>query len=224
MLNGMSDELKERLFSTDMRQELALRRVLVYDGPLEDDNGTALMTQLLTMAADDPSVPIALWIHSPGGSVPAMLAIRDVMKTIPSPVTTVALGWAASAGQFLLSAGAPGRRYAMPHAKVLLHQGSGGIAGSAVDVELQAEDLRHTRDTTLELIAEDTGQPVERVFQDSLRDHWYTAEQAREYGFVDHIVTSFDQIAPRGTRRPVGLTSLVSEPRSAAYGRKEGHP
>src|SRR5699024_2021631 len=123
--------------------------------------------------------------------------------------------------QFLLSAGTPGKRYAMAHAKVLLHQGSGGIAGSAVDVELQAEDLRHTRDTTLELIAEDTGQPVQRVFQDSLRDHWYTAEQAREYGFVDHIVTSFEQIAPLAARRPVGLTSLVSEPGSAASDRKD---
>lgn len=206
----MSDDTT-RLFDSRMREELTHRRVLVFDGPLEDDNGTALMSRLLTLAADDPQASIALWIHSPGGSVPAMLAIRDIMKTIPCQVSTVALGWAASAGQFLLSAGTKGKRYAMPNAKVLLHQGSAGIGGTAVDVELQAEDLRHTRDTTLRLIAEDTGQPVEKVFEDSLRDHWYTAQEALAYGFVDNIVTSFEQIVPHALRKTAGLTSRITE-------------
>lgn len=200
-----------RLFTSRIREELAHRRVLVFDGPLEDDNGALLMTRLLTLAADDPKAGIALWIHSPGRSVPAMLAIRDIIKTVPCEVTTVALGWAASAGQFLLSAGTRGRRYALPHAKVLLHQGSAGIGGTAVDVELQAEDLRHTRDTTLRLIAEDTGQPVGKVFEDSLRDHWYTAQEALEYGFVDHIVDGFEQIVPYAVRRTAGLTSTITE-------------
>lgn len=208
----MTEETKERIFTEHHRQELAHRRVLVLDGELNDDNGTHLMTQLLTLAADAPHETISLWIHSPGGSVPSMLAIRDIMKSLPCAVTTVALGWAASAGQFLLSAGTPGLRYAMPHAKVLLHQGSGGIGGTAVDVELQAEDLRHTRDTTLQLIAEDTGQTTERVFEDSLRDHWYTAPEALEYGFVDAIVADFADIAPRGLRKPTGLTSQLAFP------------
>ena len=117
---------------------------------------------------------------------------------IPNEVSTLVLGIAYSAGQFLLSAGTRGRRMALPHSRVLMHQGSAGIGGAAVDVELQADDLRHTRDTVLGLISEDTGQPVERVFEDSLHDHWYTAEEARDYGFVDVIVESFDEIRPRG--------------------------
>jgi ATP-dependent Clp protease protease subunit len=119
-------------------------------------------------------------------------------------LSTLALGIAYSAGQFLLSAGARGKRRAMPHARILMHQGSAGIAGTAVDIELQAGDLRHTRDTVLRLIAEDTGQPVERVFEDSLHDRWYTAAEAIEYGFIDGIVQSFDEIAP-STHRHFGL-------------------
>lgn len=167
------------------------------DGPLDDDNGTMLATQLIALAAEDPVTDIALWIHSPGGSVPAMLAIRDIMRTIPNDVSTLVFGIAYSAGQFLLSAGTKGKRKALPNARVLLHQGSAGIGGAAVDIELQADDLRHTRDTVLRLVAEDTGQPFARVFEDSLHDHWYTAEEAREYGFIDTIVASFDDFKPR---------------------------
>ncbi|GLZ51981.1 ATP-dependent Clp protease proteolytic subunit [Actinomycetospora sp. NBRC 106378] len=183
-------------FSPDLRAQLLRHRVLVLDGALDDDNGTALATHLLTLAAENDSADIALWIHSPGGSVPAMLAIRDVMRLVPVDVSTLALGLACSAGQFLLSAGTPGKRFALPHAKILMHQGSSGIGGSAVEVEVQANDLRHTRDTVLGLIAEDTGQPPERVFEDSLHDRWFTADEARDYGFVDGIVSSFDQVMP----------------------------
>src|SRR5919107_3158637 len=116
------------------------------------DNGTVLATQLMSLASEDPKRDIALWIHSPGGSVPAMLAIRDVMRLVPCDVATLALGLACSAGQFLLSAGTPGKRLALEHARILMHQGSAGLGGTAVDVELQAEDLRHTRDTVLGLI------------------------------------------------------------------------
>lgn len=186
---------KPPLFGRQLREDLYRKRVLVLDGALDDDNGTVLVTQLLTLACDSAD-DIALWIHSPGGSVPAMLAIRDVMRLIPSDVSTLALGLACSAGQFLLSSGTPGKRFALPHARVLMHQGSAGIAGSAVEVEVQADDLRHTRDTVLALIAADTGQDIERIFTDSLHDRWFTAEQARDYGFVDHIVGDFTQIAP----------------------------
>lgn len=200
----MSDNEKPRLFNERARRELYEQRVLVLDGLLDDDNGTLLATQLIALANDDPSADISLWIHSPGGSVPSMLAIRDVMRLIPCDVSTLALGIAYSAGQFLLSAGTRGKRRAMPHARVLMHQGSAGIAGTAVDIELQANDLRHTRDTVLRLIAEDTGQPVERIFEDSLHDRWYTAAEALEYGFIDGIVQTFDEIAPR-VHRHFGL-------------------
>jgi ATP-dependent Clp protease protease subunit len=125
-----------------------------------------------------------------------MLAIRDVMRLVPCDVATVALGLACSAGQFLLSAGTPGKRFALPHARVLMHQGSAGIGGSAVEIEIQANDLRHIRDTVLGLIADDTGQSRGTVFEDSLHDHWYTADEALEFGFIDHVVDSFDQIMP----------------------------
>lgn len=191
---------KPPLFGRQLREDLYRKRVLVLDGGLDDDNGAVLVAQLLTLAADSDE-DIALWIHSPGGSVPAMLAIRDVMRLIPADVATLALGLACSAGQFLLSAGTPGKRFALPHARILMHQGSAGIAGSAVEVEVQADDLRHTRDTVLGLIAADTGQPIDRIFSDSLHDRWFTAAQAREYGFVDHIVGDFGQIAPNRKQR-----------------------
>jgi ATP-dependent Clp protease protease subunit len=204
----MASDGKIPLFTDQLRQELFHRRVLVLDGVLDDDNGTVLATQLLTLAAQDPAADVALWIHSPGGSVPSMLAIRDVMRLVPCDVATLALGLACSAGQFLLSSGTRGKRSALPHARILLHQGSAGIGGSAVEVEVQADDLRQMRETTLGLIAEDTGQPMERVFEDSLHDRWFTAGQALEYGFIDHIADSFDQVMPSG-RRPLGIGAVA---------------
>lgn len=201
---GMAEEGKIPQFGAEARRELFHQRVLVLDGPLDDDNGTLLATQLLALAAEDEASDIALWIHSPGGSVPSMLAIRDIMRLIPNDVATLALGLACSAGQFLLSAGTPGKRRALPHARILMHQGSSGIGGSTVDVEVQADDLRHTRDTVLGLISHDTGQSLDRIFEDSLHDRWYTAAQALEYGFIDGIVDDFAQVVPR-RRRPAGL-------------------
>jgi ATP-dependent Clp protease, protease subunit len=200
----MAQDEKNPLFNWRVREQLLQQRVLVLDGVLDDDNGTVLTTQLLSLAAEDAHADIALWIHSPGGSIPSMLAIRDVIRLVPCEVSTLALGLACSAGQFLLSAGTKGKRFALPHARILMHQGSSGIGGTAVEIEVQAGDLRHTRDTVLGLIADDTGQPVERIFEDSLHDRWYTAEEARDYGFIDQIVDSFGQVMPSRKHR-IGL-------------------
>lgn len=200
----MSEENPIPQFGPEARRALFHDRILVLDGALDDDNGTLLMTQLLTLSAEDPVADIALWIHSPGGSVPSMLAIRDIMRLIPNDVATLALGTAASAGQFLLSAGTNGKRRALPHARILMHQGSAGIGGSAVEIEVQADDLRQMRDTVLGLISDDTGQPAERIFDDSLHDRWYTATQAQDYGFIDAIVSSVAEVMPRRRAR-VGL-------------------
>jgi ATP-dependent Clp protease, protease subunit len=202
----MSNDSRPPLFTDSMRQQLLYQRILVLDGALDDDNGMLLTAQLLTLAADDPVADIALWIHSPGGSVASMLAIRDVMRLVPCDVSTLALGLACSAGQFLLSSGEKGKRAAVPHARILMHQGSAGIGGSAVEVEVQADDLRHMRDTVLGLVADDTGQPLERVFEDSLHDRWFTAQQAKDYGFIDRVVDSFDQVMP-ARRLPIGMNA-----------------
>jgi ATP-dependent Clp protease, protease subunit len=202
---------EHKIFSERIRQTLQHRRILVLDGILDDDNGTLLATQFLTLADEEPGKDVALWINSPGGSVASMLAIRDVMRLVPCDVSTVAFGIACSAGQFLLSAGTRGKRYALPHSRILMHQGSAGIGGTAVEVEVQAADLRQTIETVLGLIAEDTGQPVERITEDARHDHWYTAEEALEYGFVDAIAESFAHVMPSKKRRAgLGATTGVS--------------
>lgn len=194
---GLDDDLHRRLFS---------RRMLLLSGPLEDRNANRLCAAILLLSAEDPREDIRLLINSPGGSVPGMLAIRDCMRAIPNDVATVNLGMAYSAGQFLLSSGTRGKRFAMPHAKVLLHQGSAGIGGTAMDIAIQADDLRQTRDTVLGCIAEDTGQPLTRIEEDSRRDRWFSAEEALGYGFIDAIIGSIDEALPE--RRPtVGLGS-----------------
>lgn len=193
-----------RTLDEDLYRRLFDRRTLLLGEPLEDWNANRLCNGLVLLAAEDPAADIRLLINSPGGSVPGMLAIRDCMRAIPCDVVTVNVGMAYSAGQFLLSSGTRGRRYAMPHSKVLLHQGSAGIGGTAMDIAIQADDLRHTRDTVIALVAEDTGQDVETVERDSRRDRWFDAQAAVDYGFVDHVVTSIEQVLP-ATRRPVGL-------------------
>jgi len=198
----MSDESTAwRRVDDELAGSLLDQRTLVMGGVLDEALGNRLSTGLLVLSARDPHADIHLWISSPGGSVPAMLAIRDVMTLIPNDVSTLAMGMAASAGQFLLSAGAKGKRFALPHARILMHQGSAGIGGSAVEVEVQADDLRHTRDTVLGLIAEDTGQQFDRIFTDSLHDRWFTTAQALEYGFIDHVVSDLGQVVPVRTHQ-----------------------
>jgi ATP-dependent Clp protease, protease subunit len=202
----MSDEatVPGHWLDEEIYQRLFERRTLLLGEPLEQWNSNRLCTGLILLAADDPVADIRLLINSPGGSVPGMLAIRDCMRAIPNDVVTVNLGMAYSAGQFLLSSGTKGKRYTAPNSKVLLHQGSGGIGGTAMDIAIQADDLRRTRDTVLELIAEDTGQDVAVIEHDSRRDRWFSATEALAYGFVDHIVEVGDDILP-APRRPVGL-------------------
>ncbi|TSI16898.1 ClpP family protease [Brevibacterium aurantiacum] len=165
-------------------------RSVVFNGELRDENGMEIISRLVLLSAEDPHSDIHLWINSPGGSVPMMHAIADTIETLPNDVVTVAFGWAASAGQFVLMMGTPGRRLALPHARILLHQGSAGIGGAAADIELQSGDLRNVRDSVLHRIAEATGKTYERIFEDSLRDRWFTAEQALDYGLIDRVVDS----------------------------------
>ena len=140
--------------------------------------------------------PRTLKISAFCGSISAALAVYDTMRLVPNDVSTLAMGLAASAGQFLLSAGTPGKRYALRHARVLMHQPAGGIAGTAIEVAIQAENMRHTKRTMQALIAEHTGQPVDRIERDSDRDRWFTAEEAREYGFIDAVVERLDDVRP----------------------------
>lgn len=188
----------------DLADRLFEQRTILLGEPLEDANTNRLCSALLVLAGLDPKADIRFLINSPGGSVPGMLAIRDCMRAIPNDVVTVNLGMAYSAGQFLLSSGTKGRRYMMAHGRVLLHQGSAGIGGTAMDIAIQANDLRRTRDTVLGCIAEDTGQPLARIEADSRRDRWFSATEAREYGFVDAVVGSLADIMP-GRTRTIGL-------------------
>ncbi|WP_114854900.1 ClpP family protease [Brachybacterium sp. YJGR34] len=182
-------------------------RVLLLDRELDQDNGAQLSAQLLLLAAEDPATDITLLINSPGGLVPAMLAIGDLIDLVPCDVRTVALGMAYSAGQFLLTHGTPGKRLILPHGRVLMHQGSAGFGGSAADIELQAEDLRRGRDLLIALTAERTGQSIETIARDSERDRVWEAHGAVEYGFCDAVVESLDQILPAipTMSRPVAL-------------------
>lgn len=202
---ALDDELAARLLQ---------QRIIVFGTELDDRLGNRICTELLLLSSEDPTADITIWINSPGGSVPAMLAIADVMRLVPGDVRTVAMGMAASAGQFVLSAGTPGKRFALPHARILMHQGSSGIGGTAMDIELQAQDLRSMRETVLGMIAEHTGQPYEKILTDSQRDRWWTAEQAVDYGFVDAVVTTVDDLSPH-RQRFVGLNPSSNPPKES---------
>ena len=175
-----------------------LRERIIFLGQVVDDNiANQICAQLLLLAAEDPSRDIALYINSPGGSVTAGMAIFDTMTFVDCDVATYAMGLAASMGQFLLSAGTRGKRFALPHARIMMHQPSGGIGGTAADIAIQAEQIKLTKIEMAELIAEHTGQAVDQIRADSERDRWFTAKQALEYGFVDEVVTRTTQV-PNG--------------------------
>ncbi|WP_129663790.1 ClpP family protease [Phytoactinopolyspora endophytica] len=177
------------------------QRIVVLGTEVDDGVANRLCAQLLLLSAEDSRNDISLYINSPGGSVSAGLAIYDTMRMIPNDVSTLAMGFAASMGQFLLCAGTAGKRFSLPHAQVLMHQGSAGFGGTAADVEIYAEQLERTGALMNRLTAEHTGQPAEVIERDSQRDHWFTAEEALSYGFVDHIVERVDDVRPATAQR-----------------------
>lgn len=185
-------------------ENLMQHRILVLAQEVDDDIARRLTSQLLLLAAEDPRADITLLINSPGGSVSAGLGVYDTMRMIGNDIATVATGLAASMGQFLLSAGTAGKRYAQPHARILMHQGSAGLQGSPIDIAIQAENLEHVNAVMTELTAEHTGQDPETIRRDSDRDRWFTAEEALAYGFVDAIATGPDVLA-LGARRRAGV-------------------
>lgn len=185
-------------FDDSVYQRLLRERIIFLGSQVEDSMANAICAQMLLLSADDPERDIFLYINSPGGSVSAGMAIYDTMQFVKNDVATVAMGLAASMGQFLLCAGAQGKRYSLPHARIMMHQPSGGIGGTASDIKIQAEQMLYTKTKMAELIAEHTGQTQETIKNDSDRDRWFTAEDAKEYGFVDHVVRSARDVIGEG--------------------------
>lgn len=186
---GLNDSIYNRLLR---------ERIIWLGSEVRDENANAICAQMMLLAAEDPTKDIFLYINSPGGSITAGMAIYDTMKFIQPDVATVAMGMAASMGQFLLSSGTKGKRYATPHARVMMHQPSGGIGGTATDVRINAQLIMHMKSVLAELIADQTGKSVEQIHADSDRDRWFTAPEALEYGFVDHVVAHAGSVAGGG--------------------------
>ena len=178
---NMTDSVFERLLK---------ERIIFLGSQVDDEIANKLCAQILLLSAEDPTKDISFYINSPGGSVTAGMAIFDTMQYAPCDIATYGMGLAASMGQFLLSAGTKGKRYALPHSRIMMHQPSAGVGGTAADIAIQAEQFAHTKKEMAELIAEFTGQSVEQIAKDSDRDRWFTAKQAKDYGFVDHVITS----------------------------------
>ncbi|MFD4184044.1 ATP-dependent Clp protease proteolytic subunit [Rhodococcus sp. NPDC058514] len=187
---NLSDSVFERLLR---------ERIIFLGTQVDDDIANKLCAQILLLSAEDPTRDISLYINSPGGSVTAGMAIFDTMQFAECDIATFGMGLAASMGQFLLSAGTKGKRYALPHARIMMHQPSAGIGGSASDIAIMAEQFKHTKREMAELIAEHTGQTVERINTDSDRDRWFTATEALEYGFVDHVISRARQAGGTGS-------------------------
>jgi ATP-dependent Clp protease protease subunit len=185
--------LTEQIFNRLLRH-----RIIFLGQQVDEDIANRICAELVLLAAEDDKRDISIYINSPGGSVYAGLAIYDVMQYVPNDVATYAMGMAASMGQFLLSSGTPGKRYALPHAQILMHQPSGGIGGTASDIRIQAEQMLYIKRTLAERTALQTGQTPEQIEADADRDRWFTAEQAKEYGFVDHVIRSAIEVPSEG--------------------------
>ncbi|WP_448641615.1 ATP-dependent Clp protease proteolytic subunit [Geodermatophilus sp. URMC 63] len=178
---GLSDAVLDRLLR---------ERIVVLGREVDDDVANQLCAQMLLLAAEDPRRDVSLYVNSPGGSVTAGMAIHDTMRFLDCDVATYAFGMAASMGQFLLTAGTPGKRFSLPHTRILVHQPSAGVGGTQADIAIQADMLRRLKRDLNGLQAEYTGRTVEEIERDSDRDRWFTPEQAREYGLIDHVVAS----------------------------------
>ena len=182
-------------------QRLLKERIIWLGGEVRDENANTICAQLLLLAAEDPDRDIYLYINSPGGSVTAGMAIYDTMQYVKPDVVTVGMGMAASMAQFLLTAGAPGKRYITPHTRVLLHQPLGGAGGSATEIRINADLILGMKKELASITAARTGKTVEQVEADGDRDHWFSAAEALEYGFVDRVINSPDEIGTRGENR-----------------------
>ncbi|HVT65961.1 MAG TPA: ATP-dependent Clp protease proteolytic subunit [Mycobacteriales bacterium] len=191
--NGSGLNLNDSVYERLLRE-----RIVFLGSQVDDPIANQICAQLLLLSAEDQDRDIYLYINSPGGSVSAGMAIYDTMQFIANDVATVGIGLAASMGQFLLCAGATGKRYVTPHARVMMHQPSGGIGGTASDIAIQAEQMLYTKKTMQERIAFHTGQTVEQIERDSDRDRWFTADEAKDYGFVDHVVARANQVPSDG--------------------------
>ena len=200
-LNPQAGEIQARSSSVGMiglddqvYNRLLRERIIFLAGEVRDDMANAICAQILLLAAEDSNKDIYLYVNSPGGSVTAGMAIYDTMQYVKNDIATVGMGIAASMGQFLLTAGAPGKRYATPNARILMHQPLGGIGGTATDIRIQAEQMAITKRTMAEINAKHTGQTLEKILIDSDRDNWFNAVDAKVYGFIDHIATSDGQV------------------------------
>jgi ATP-dependent Clp protease protease subunit len=189
---GLDDHIYQRLLK---------ERIVFLGSEVKDQNSNAICAQMLLLNAEDPKADIYLYVNSPGGSVDSGMAIYDTMQYISNDVATVAMGLAASMGQFLVTAGASGKRFALPHARIMMHQPSGGIGGTASDIKIQAEQSLQLKKVMYELQARHTGQTVEQIEVDSDRDRWFTAEQAKEYGFIDTVVASAGEVTAGADKR-----------------------
>ena len=186
---GLNDSIYNRLLR---------ERIIWLGSEVRDENANAICAQMMLLAAEDPDKDIWLYINSPGGSITAGMAIYDTMQYVQPDVATIGIGMAASMGQFLLSSGAKGKRYATPHARVMMHQPSGGIAGTATDVRINAQLILHMKTVLAELTAQQTGKTIEQINSDADRDRWFTAPEALEYGFIDHVVETAHAVTGRG--------------------------
>ena len=195
---GAAGEGSQLGLGDSVYQRLLKERIIWLGGEVRDENANAICAQLLLLAAEDPDRDIYLYINSPGGSVTAGMAIYDTMQYIKPDVVTVGMGLAASMGQFLLTAGAPGKRYITPHTRVLLHQPLGGAGGSATDIRINADLILGMKKEPAAITASRTGKTVEQVEADGDRDHWFTALEALEYGFVDRVIDTPQEIGTRG--------------------------
>jgi ATP-dependent Clp protease protease subunit len=188
LAGGLDDSVYNRLLK---------ERIIVLGSEVTDQVANRICAQLLLLAAEDPERDINLWINSPGGSVYSGMAIYDTMQFVANDVATVGMGMAASMGQLLLCAGAKGKRIALPHARIMMHQPSGGIGGTAADIAIQAEQMLYTKRMFQERVSFHTGQSAEQIEADSDRDRWFTAEEAKDYGFIDKVISGATQV-PEG--------------------------
>ena len=188
LAGGLDDSVYNRLLK---------ERIIVLGSEVTDQVANRICAQLLLLAAEDPERDINLWINSPGGSVYSGMAIYDTMQFVANDVATVGMGMAASMGQLLLCAGTKGKRIALPHARIMMHQPSGGIGGTAADIAIQAEQMLYTKRMFQERVSFHTGQSAEQIEADSDRDRWFTAEEAKDYGFIDKVISGATQV-PEG--------------------------